>query len=136
MRIVGLDYGDSRIGVAVSDSMGWTAQPVATLAENGWEMQITKILAIIAEYKAEKIVIGMPKNMDGTVGARGEITREFAARLAERSGLPIEEWDERLSSAAAHRVLAEGNVRGKKKKGKVDKIAAVLILQGYLDSHA
>ncbi len=134
MRIVGLDYGDARIGVSISDVMGWTAQPLCTLSENGWEAQFAKIMEIVAAYKVEKFVIGMPRNMNGTIGPRGELTREFAARLAEHSGLEVIEWDERLSSKAAHRVLSEGNVHGKKKKGKVDKIAAVFILQGYLDS--
>ncbi len=134
MRIVGLDYGDTRIGVSVSDAMGWTAQPLCTLSENGWEAQIAKLMEIVKTYDVERFVIGMPRNMNGTIGPRGELTREFAALLKERSGLAVLEWDERLSSKAAHRVLSEGNVHGKKKKGKVDKIAAVLILQGYLDS--
>ena len=135
MRIIGLDYGDSRIGVAVSDLLGLTAQPVGALSEKTWSQQLDKLAAIVKEYGAEAFVIGMPKNMNGTIGPRGEITRKFMEVLTERFGLPIYEWDERLTSVAAHRALSDGNVRGTKKKGKVDMLAAVFILQGYLDSH-
>lgn len=134
MRIIGLDYGDSRIGVAVSDSMGLTAQPVGALSERTWSLQLEKLAEIVQEYKAEEFVIGLPKNMNGTLGPRGEVTKKFIAALEERFGLPVKEWDERLTSVAAHRVLQEGQVRGTKKKGKVDMLAAVFILQGYLDS--
>ncbi len=134
MRIIGLDYGDSRIGVAVSDELGLTAQPVGTLSEKTWTKQLDKLAEIVQEYRAEGFVIGMPRNMNGTIGQRGEITRKFAAVLKEKLGLPVQEWDERLTSVAAHRALAEGQVRGDKKKGKVDMLSAVFILQGYLDS--
>ncbi len=134
MRIIGLDYGDSRIGVAVSDSFGLTAQPVCALSEKTWSQQLEKLAAIVKEYGAEGFVIGMPKNMNGTIGPRGEVTRKFSAALMERFGLPVTEWDERLTSVAAHRALSEGQVRGTKKKGKVDMLSAVFILQGYLDS--
>ncbi|MBE7063603.1 MAG: Holliday junction resolvase RuvX [Ruminococcaceae bacterium] len=132
MRLIGLDYGDSRIGVAVSDALGLTAQPVGTLSEKTWTKQLEKLAAIVQEYGAEGFVIGMPRNMNGSVGERGEITRKFSEFLQEKTGLPVTEWDERLSSVAAHRALDEGQVRNK--KGKVDMLAAVFILQGYLDS--
>lgn len=132
MRIIGLDYGDSRIGVAVSDALGLTAQPVGTLSEKTWSKQLDKLAEIVKEYGAEAFVIGMPRNMNGTLGERGEITRKFSELLTQRTGLPVTEWDERLSSVAAHRTLNEGQVR--KKKGKVDMLAAVFILQGYLDN--
>ncbi len=132
MRLIGLDYGDSRIGVAVSDRMGLTAQPVGTLSEKTWSKQLEKLCGIVAEYEAEGFVIGMPRNMNGSIGQRGEITRKFAEMLREKTGLPVTEWDERLSSVAAHRALNEGQVR--QKKGKVDMLAAVFILQGYMDS--
>lgn len=133
MRTIGLDYGDSRIGVAVSDAMGLTAQPIGTLSEKTWTGQLSKLAELVETYAAEKFVIGMPRNMNGSIGPRGEVTRKFAAELEKRFGLPVIEWDERLSSVAAHRVLAEGGLRGGKKKGKVDMLAAVFILQGYLD---
>ena len=134
MRILGLDWGESRIGVAVSDLLGLTAQPVCVISEKGAALQIEKIIAKATELGAEKIVIGMPKNMNGSIGERGEKTQEFVSLLTEKTDLPIIYWDERLSSVAAHRTLAEGQISGKKRKGIVDKIAAVFILQGYLDS--
>ncbi len=134
MRILGLDWGESRIGVAVSDLLGLTAHPVCVISEKDTDLQIEKIIAKAQETGAEKIVMGMPKNMNGSIGERGEKTKAFAALLSEKTDLPIIFWDERLSSVAAHRTLAEGQVSGKKRKGIVDKIAAVFILQGYLDS--
>ena len=134
MRILGLDWGESRTGVAVSDLLGLTAQPVCVISEKDTDAQIEKILAKAEELGVEKIVIGMPKRLDGSIGERGERTAAFASLLSEKTDLPIVFWDERLSSAAAHQTLAEGKVSGKKRKGIVDKIAAVFILQGYLDS--
>ncbi len=134
MRILGIDYGDSRIGLAVSDAMGWTAQPVGVISEKDKERQLCRVIEYIDELKADEIVIGMPKNMNGTFGERAEVTKLFAEKLARRTGLEPIYWDERLSTAAAHKTLQEGMVSGKKRKGLLDKIAAVLILQGYLDS--
>lgn len=134
MRILGLDYGDSRIGVAVSDLLGLTAQSVGLIAEKNFDRQIEKVCAYCKEYKAEKIVIGMPKNMNGSIGERGEKTKLFADALEKECSLPIIFWDERLTTAAAHKTLSESRVSGKKRKGILDKIAAVFILQGYLDS--
>ena len=134
MRVLGLDWGESRIGVAVSDLLGLTAQPVCVISEKDQDAQVEKILAKADELGAEKIVMGMPKNMNGSIGERGEKTMAFAEKLAAKTDLPIIFWDERLSSVAAHQTLAEGGVSGKKRKGIVDKIAAVFILQGYLDS--
>ena len=136
MRILGLDWGESRIGVAVSDLLGLTAQPVCVISEKDTDLQIEKIIEQADLFGAEKIVIGMPKNMNGSIGERGEKTQEFVALLSEKTDLPIIFWDERLTSVAAHRALAEGQVSGKKRKGIVDKLAAVFILQGYLDSIA
>ena len=134
MRILGLDYGDSRIGVAVIDLLGLTAQSVGLIAEKNFDRQVLKVLEYCEEYKAEKIVLGMPKNMNGTIGERGEKTEIFANALKEKIAIPIIFWDERLTTSAAHRTLSESNVSGKKRKGILDKIAAVFILQGYLDS--
>ena len=135
MRILGIDYGDSRIGIAVSDLMGMTAQPISVISEKERAKQLQAVAEYIKEYKVEKIVMGMPKNMNGSIGERAEKTRQFGIELAEFSGLPVIEWDERLSSAYAHRTLTEGNVSGKKRKGLVDKLAAAFILQGYLDAN-
>lgn len=134
MRILGLDYGDSRIGVAVSDVMGITAQPVGVITEKDFTRQVLRVIEKAKELGAEEIVIGMPKNMNGTVGERGEKTIKFANALTEKSSLPVTCWDERLTTIAAHRTLEECEISGKKRKGLLDKIAAVFILQGYLDS--
>lgn len=134
MRIIGLDYGEARIGVAVSDALGLIANPLDTICEKDREKQLEKTAEVIEREGAEKIVVGMPKRMDGSMGHRAEYTKEFAEELAEMCNLPLIMWDERLSSAEAHKVLEEGGVGGKNRKTKVDKIAAVLILQTYLDS--
>ncbi len=134
MRIIGLDYGEARIGVAVSDMLETIANPLDTISEHDREKQLEKVMAVIEREKAEKIVVGLPKRMDGTMGHRAEYTKEFAEELSLRCNLPLVMWDERLSSSEAHRMLETGGVSGKKRKTKVDKIAAVLILQTYLDS--
>ncbi|MBQ6794900.1 MAG: Holliday junction resolvase RuvX [Clostridia bacterium] len=134
MRIIGLDYGEARIGVAVSDLLGTIANPLDTISEKDREKQLLKVLEVIEREKADKIVVGLPKRMDGTLGHRAEYTKAFAEELSERCSLPLVMWDERLSSSEAHRMLDAGGVSGKKRKTKVDKIAAVLILQTYLDS--
>lgn len=134
MRILGLDYGEARIGVAVSDILETIANPLDTICEKDREKQIEKVIEVIKREKVEKIVVGLPKRMDGTLGHRAEYTEAFAKELSERCSLPLCLWDERLSSTEAHRMLETGGVSGKKRKTKVDKIAAVLILQTYLDS--
>ena len=133
-RIMGLDIGDKTIGVAVSDLMGLTAQGVTTIKRVGKKKDIEAIKQIIAEKQVNKIVSGLPKNMNGTVGPQGEKVQKFCELLKEETNLPIEFWDERLSTVAAEISLIEGNVRRKKKKKVIDMLAAVIILQGYLDS--
>ena len=135
MKILGLDYGEARIGVAVSDVFGILATPLDTISEKSREKQLAKVAAVAAEQGAERLVFGLPMRMDGSRGHRADYTEEFAKELSTRTGLPYDMWDERLSSAEAHRLLEEGGVSGKKRKTKVDKIAAVIILQGYLDAH-
>lgn len=134
MRIIGLDYGEARIGVAVSDIMETIANPLDTICEKDREKQLEKVMEVVLREKAEKLVVGLPRRMDGTLGHRAEYTKEFAEELAARCNLPLVMWDERLSSSEAHRLLDSGGVGGKRRKTKVDKIAAVLILQTYLDS--
>lgn len=134
MRIIGLDYGEARIGVAVSDIMEMIANPLDTICEKDREKQLEKVSEVIKREKAEKIVVGLPMRMDGTMGHRAEYTKEFAKDLSERCNIPYVMWDERLSSSEAHKLLDAGGVGGKKRKTKVDKIASVLILQTYLDS--
>ncbi len=137
MRILGLDYGDSRIGVAVSDPLGWTANGLDTVkAKNGFNKAVDEIAEICAKYQPEKVVVGYPKNMDGSSGERIEKTESFIKALLVRNPeLDIVRWDERLTSVAAHRTMREIGINTRKKgKGVVDCIAAELILQAYLDS--
>ncbi len=135
MKILGLDYGEARIGVAVSDIFGIVATPLETISTHDREKQLESCAAVARENGVEKLVLGLPMRMDGTLGHRAEYTEAFAKDLSALTGLPYEMWDERFSSTEAHRLLEAGGVSGKKRKTKVDKIAAVLILQGYLDAH-
>lgn len=135
MKILGLDYGEARIGVSVSDALGMLASPLDTICEKDRNEQLKKTAAVAKEHNVEKIVVGYPKHMDGTVGHRAQYTEEFARDLSQMLGVPYVMWDERLSSTEAHRILESGGVSGKKRKTKVDKIAAVIILQGYLDAN-
>lgn len=135
MRILGIDYGDKKVGFAMSDLLGYTAQPLDMIRYKSNKELYDKILSIVAQNKVEKIVVGFPKNMDGTIGFRGEKTLVFVEFL--KSKLPEVEiltWDERLSTAAAKRVMIETGVKRKNKEKVEDKIAAVFILQGYMDS--
>lgn len=136
MKILGLDYGEARIGLAISDKFGLIATPLETISEKNRGKQLMAVAKAAAENGAEMLVFGLPKRMDGTLGHRAEYTEAFAKDAAEKCALPYEMWDERLSSAEAHRLLETGGVSGKNRKTKVDKIAAVIILQGYLDAHS
>ena len=136
MRIIGLDYGTKTVGVAVSDSLGITAQAVETITrkeENKLRQTLARIEALIDEYNVEEIVVGLPKNMNNTIGERAEACRDFADKLERRTGLPVIMRDERLTTVSADNVLKECGVRRENRKAVVDKIAAVFILQGYLD---
>lgn len=132
-RIMGLDVGDKTIGVAVSDLMGLTAQGVKTIKRVGKKKDIEALKEIIKERQVNKIVSGLPKNMNGTLGPQGEKVIKFCKLLEEETGIKIEYWDERLSTVAAERTLIQGNVRRENRKGVIDMVAAVIILQGYLD---
>ena len=137
MRIMGLDYGSKTVGVAISDPLGFTAQGIETIdrkEENKLRKTLARIEELAKEYQVETIVLGLPKNMNNTLGERAEKTLEFKAMLERRTGLPIVMWDERLTTVEAERTLIESNVRRENRKKVIDKIAAVFILQGYLDS--
>ena len=133
MRILGIDYGDSRVGIAVSDPMGWTTQGVKTIPNKGRERLMDELEAVIREYHPEKIVVGLPKNMDGTEGFRAEATYAFTDDLKKIYGGEIIHWDERLSTVSAARVLNETNTRGKNRKKVLDTVAACFILENYLN---
>ena len=130
---MGLDVGDKTIGVAVSDLMGLTAQGVKTVKRVGKKKDIEALKEIIKERQVNKIVSGLPKNMNGTLGPQGEKVIKFCELLEQETGIKIEYWDERLSTVAAERTLIQGNVRRENRKGVIDMVAAVIILQGYLD---
>ena len=137
MRIMGLDYGSKTVGVAVSDPLGYTAQAVETICrkeENKLRQTLARIEELVKEYEVEKIVLGFPKNMNNTIGDRAEKSLELKEKLERRTGLSVIMWDERLTTVEAERTLIESKVRREERKKYVDKIAAVFILQGYLDS--
>lgn len=136
MRILGLDYGSKTVGVAVSDPLGFTAQGVEIIrrkSENKMRQTLARIEELIAQYQVEEIVLGLPKNMNNTLGDRAEKSLELKETLERRTGLPVVMWDERLTTVSANRVLMETGVRRENRKEYVDEIAAVFILQGYLD---
>ncbi len=134
MRILGIDYGDARVGVAVSDALGITAQGVGTVKNTGAKKLMEALGKIIAQYSPEKIVVGLPKNMDGTQGFRAEATYKFAEKLKEIYDGEIIFCDERLTTVGAARFLNETNTHGKKRKGVIDTVSACLILECYLNS--
>ena len=137
MRIMGLDYGTKTVRVAISDALGLTAQGIETIErkeENKLRRTCARIEELIREYEVEKIVLGFPKHMNNDVGERAEKSLEFKAMLERRTGLEVVMWDERLTTVAAERTLIESKVRREDRKKYIDKIAAVFILQGYLDS--
>lgn len=136
MRILGLDYGSKTVGVAVSDPLDFTAQGVEIIrrkSENKMRQTLARIEELIAQYQVEEIVLGLPKNMNNTLGDRAEKSLELKETLERRTGLPVVMWDERLTTVSANRVLMETGVRRENRKEHVDEIAAVFILQGYLD---
>lgn len=137
MRLLGLDYGSKTVGVAVSDPLGLTAQGVETIQrkeENKLRRTCARIEELIHEYHVDKIVLGFPKHMNNDIGERAQKTLEFRDMLARRTGLEIVMWDERFTTVEAERTLIESSVRRENRKKYIDKIAAVFILQGYLDS--
>ena len=139
MRVLGLDYGSKTVGVAVSDPLGLTAQGVETVwrkQENKLRRTLARIEEIISEYQVTEIVLGYPKNMNNTVGERAEKSLEFKEMLEKRTGLPVIMWDERLTTMGADRTREETGVHKEDRKQYLDQVAAVFILQGYLDSVA
>lgn len=136
LRIMGLDVGSKTVGVAVSDALGWTAQGIETISidEEKGKFGFERVTEIVKLYEVEKIVVGLPKNMNNTIGPRGEASKAYAEKLKELLNLPIIMWDERLSTKQAERVLLEADISRKKRKKVIDKMAAIMILQGFLDS--
>lgn len=135
MRYMGIDYGDARVGVAITDPLGITSQGLETVPNKVYDKMIDRISELILEYKPQKIIVGLPKNMDGTVGERGEISKQFVDDLKQKhTDIEFILWDERLSTVQASRVLNETNTRGKKRKNVIDTVAASIILESYINS--
>ncbi|MCM1179061.1 MAG: Holliday junction resolvase RuvX [Clostridium sp.] len=137
MRILGLDYGTKTVGVALSDELGITAQPIRTIerkSENKLRKTLAEIESIIEEYEVSFVVLGYPKNMNNTVGTRAKATEEFKEHIERRTGLPVYLQDERLTTVESERILMESGVRREHRKEYVDKMAAAIILQSYLDA--
>nr|MDD6336241.1 Holliday junction resolvase RuvX [bacterium] len=134
MRAIGLDIGHRRIGIAVEDGLGLTAQPAGTHWRTSLQEDLEALGALCHKLGATHIVAGLPKTLSGEVGQQAQQAMEFANQLAEKTGLPVTFWDERFSSREAERVLIEGGVSRKKRKGRVDCLAACIILQGYMDN--
>jgi putative Holliday junction resolvase len=137
MKIMGLDVGSKTVGVAISDAFGWTAQGVETIQinEERDDFGLERLGELIKELKAEKLVLGLPKNMNNTEGERAEASRKYGEMVTKEFGLPVEYQDERMTTMQAERILIEADMSRKKRKKVIDKQAAVLILQNYLDSH-
>ncbi|MDR0922105.1 MAG: Holliday junction resolvase RuvX [Lactobacillales bacterium] len=138
MRIMGLDVGSRTVGIAVSDLLGWTAQGVEIIRinEDKGEFGFTRLGELVNEYQVEKFVVGLPKNMNNTIGPRAEASMEYGEKIYELFGLPVEYQDERLTTVQAERMLIEqANTSRAKRKKVIDKLAAVMILQNYLDAH-
>ncbi|AIC93992.1 Holliday junction resolvase RuvX [Shouchella lehensis] len=135
MKILGLDVGTKTIGIAISDAFGWTAQGLKTIRRNesNEAEDFKQIVSLIEEHAVQTVVVGYPKNMDGTIGASGQRSEQFVAQLSEYVAIHTELWDERLTTMAAERVLVDADVSRKKRKKVIDQMAARLILQGYLD---
>jgi putative Holliday junction resolvase len=136
MRIAGLDVGDRRIGVAISDEMGWTAQGVEVVTRTAPSADLEALRSCLAPYAPTTIVVGLPKNMNGSIGPQAEKVMGFARDVESALGMPVVLWDERLSTVGAERVLLEADLSRAKRRRVIDKAAAVFILQGYLDGLA
>ena len=132
MKIMAIDYGDARTGIAVSDLLCSIVGTTTVIHSRNMEKTIEQICQMVKGSDIGEIVVGLPKNMDGTEGSRAELCREFAQKLEEATGLPVKMWDERRTTVEAHNILSQHNYHGKKRKDTVDAVAASLILEGYL----
>lgn len=132
MKILAVDYGDARTGIAISDLLCSIVGSTTVIHSRNQEKTLEEICRLVRENAVGEIVVGLPKNMDGSEGARAQLCREFAQLLRERTGLPVAHWDERRTTVEAHNILSQHNYHGKKRKNTVDAVAASLILEGYL----
>ena len=133
MRIMAIDYGDAHTGIAISDATGFLTGYTTTIHSRKEEVVLEEIARLVKEHGVDELVMGFPKNMDGSEGARAELCKAFAQKLREATGLPVAMWDERRTTVEAHNILSQHNYHGKKRKNTVDAVAASLILEGYLN---
>lgn len=133
MKIMAVDFGDARTGLAVCDRTEFLASPIGTIQERDFDMTICKTAAAAKEYDVKMVIVGHPKNMDGSCGSRAQKCEEFAKKLGDMIPLPVKLWDERQTTISAHQFLNEVNVRGQKRKEVVDEVAATIILESYLE---
>lgn len=132
MKIMAVDFGDARTGLAVCDRAEFLASPVGVIEEKNFNACVQKVAFAVEEYDVKEVVVGLPKNMDGSIGARAEKCQLFADELAKLVNIPIKLWDERRTTISAHNILNETNTRGKKRKEVIDAVAATIILDDYL----
>ncbi len=132
MRVMGIDYGDARTGVAISDLLQSIVGSTVVIHSHNMDKTLAEVCRLVAENDVGEIAVGLPKNMDGTEGARAQVCRVFAEKVAEATGMPVKLWDERRTTVEAHNILSAHNYHGKKRKDTVDAVAASLILEGYL----
>ena len=132
MRVMGIDYGDARTGVAISDLLCSIVGSTTVIHSRNMDKTLQEVVRLVRENEVGEIAVGLPKNMDGTEGARAELCKAFAQKLRETTGLPVTMWDERRTTVEAHNILSQHNYHGKKRKDTVDAVAASLILEGYL----
>ena len=135
MRVMAIDYGDARTGVAISDLLGTLVGRTAVIHSRNREKTAAELKKLLEESGAERLVMGFPRNMDGSEGPRAALYREFAAYLGEVTGMEVVLWDERRTTVEAHQILSDCNYHGKRRKNTVDAVAASLILEGYLNAH-
>ncbi len=136
VRILALDYGEKRIGLAISDELGWTAQGLPTLIRQGIARDIATLVDLSRERQVDEVVVGLPYRQNGTLGLSGERVLAFIGRLSRQLSVPVTSWDERLTTKMAERLLIEGGVSREKRKLSIDRVAATLILQSYLDARS
>lgn len=136
MRVMGLDVGEKTIGVAVSDVMGWTAQGITVIRRSSLDKDLAALGELVREHEVKKIVVGLPRRTDGTYGPEADKMYQFGEELTRTLELAVEYWDERFSTVAANRILLEGDVSRAKRRKVIDKVAATVILQAYLDHRA
>ncbi len=132
MRIMAIDYGDARTGIAISDPTGQLTGTAFVVASRNRDRVVSQVAEFVREYGVSEVILGLPRNMDGSLGARAELCQQLAPLLEEATSLPVQLWDERLTTVDAHRILSDTGNFGKKRKAKVDAVAASLILEGYL----